>query len=211
MFKNRKTLIRIIPLLMIGYSILAVSAWADMLDPGRPAPLFTATDIDGKIVGLSNFSGKVVVLEWANSACPAVRKKYELGIMQQLQEKAKRNGIIWLTIFTPKPGNPHPLSREEAKQAMADWKGTPTDVIIDPGNVLTALYSVWVTPTVFVINTSGNIAYEGAVDEQSAAPHQNNPAHRYLDAALETLSSASYSVNDPSMSNAAGCSVRNLW
>jgi peroxiredoxin len=197
----------IIIFLIFGLVFLATQTRADMLDPGSQAPLFTVTDTAGTVISLSSFPGKVVVLEWANTDCPAVRKEYEQGIMQRLQDKARRNGMVWLTIFTPTPGHSSFITREEAKQAMLDWKGTPTDVVIDPGNVLAKLYAVSTAPIIFVVNASGNIAYEGAVDEQTVAPHGGNFSHSYLDFALETLSKAPFAINNPSMSTAAGCPI----
>ena len=39
---------------------------AGAVEIGQPAPDFTATDINGKTVKLSDFKGKLVVLEWVN-------------------------------------------------------------------------------------------------------------------------------------------------
>ena len=64
-------------LLAIGFT--AVSA-APVI--GQPAPDFTATDSNGNTVKLSDYRGKVVVLEWTNHQCPYVGKHYGSGNMQ---------------------------------------------------------------------------------------------------------------------------------
>src|SRR5262245_30299276 len=62
---------------------------------GSPAPAFSLTDIDGKPHALSDYAGKVVVLEWVNYECPFVRKHYDSGNMQQLQKSAAADGVVW--------------------------------------------------------------------------------------------------------------------
>ena len=44
---------------------------------GQPAPDFTLSDQDGKPVKLSDYKGKIVVLEWINPECPFVKGHYE--------------------------------------------------------------------------------------------------------------------------------------
>jgi cytochrome oxidase Cu insertion factor (SCO1/SenC/PrrC family) len=46
---------------------------------GKPAPDFSLTDLDGKTVKLSSFTGKNVVLEWFNPGCPFVKKSHSVG------------------------------------------------------------------------------------------------------------------------------------
>jgi cytochrome oxidase Cu insertion factor (SCO1/SenC/PrrC family) len=56
---------------------------------GQPAPEFTATDSKGAPVSLSQYRGKVVVLEWTNADCPYTHKHYASGNMQSLQSLAQ--------------------------------------------------------------------------------------------------------------------------
>ena len=46
---------------------------------GQPAPDFTLTDLDGQVRHLSDYKGKIVVLEWNNPDCPIVHKHYDSG------------------------------------------------------------------------------------------------------------------------------------
>ena len=54
---------------------------------GKPAPDFTATDINGKTVKLSDYKGKIVVIESYNSDCPYCHNQYKTGAMQALQKR----------------------------------------------------------------------------------------------------------------------------
>jgi hypothetical protein len=38
---------------------------------------------------INEYKGKYVVLEWFNSQCPFVKKNYDIGSMQKLQDEYK--------------------------------------------------------------------------------------------------------------------------
>ena len=63
---------------------------------GDPAPDFTLTDTAGNQVSLSDFKGKIVVLEWLNPDCPFVQRHYKAGTMKKLA--AEHADVVWLTI-----------------------------------------------------------------------------------------------------------------
>ena len=62
--------------------------------PGQPAPAFTLTASDGKTYSLSDYKGKFVVLEWFNKDCPFIRKQYDSGNMQKLQQTYRDKGVV---------------------------------------------------------------------------------------------------------------------
>jgi hypothetical protein len=62
--------------------------------PGAMAPAFTASNIAGQTVGLSNYTGKTVIIEWTNDGCPFVGKHYNSGNMQTLQKRFTAAGDI---------------------------------------------------------------------------------------------------------------------
>ena len=55
-----KTLVCTLALVAMGPADIALAA----VDSGRPAPDFTFTDLSGKTQKLSDYRGKVVILEW---------------------------------------------------------------------------------------------------------------------------------------------------
>jgi len=77
--------------LLLGLVSLAASAFAKVSN-GDQAPGFSLPSAGGETVALSDFAGKYVVLEWINPHCPFVRKFYEAGAMQALQEQAQQKG-----------------------------------------------------------------------------------------------------------------------
>src|SRR5687768_7683360 len=65
---------------------------------GKKAPEFTGKDIDGKTHKLSDYKGKIVVMEAYNYDCPFCANHYKTGAMQELQEWAKSKGAVWLLV-----------------------------------------------------------------------------------------------------------------
>ena len=54
----------------LAVAAFAGAAFAAGPDLGKPAPDFAAADTTGKPVKLSDFKGKLVILEWSNHQCP---------------------------------------------------------------------------------------------------------------------------------------------
>ena len=75
---------------------LAASAMA--VEIGQSAPDFTGTDIYGKTVHLSDYKGKIVVLESYNSDCPFCHNHYASGAMEELQKDLAAKGVVWLLV-----------------------------------------------------------------------------------------------------------------
>jgi len=75
--------------LALALALAATSAWA-AAPVGQPAPDFTAPDLQGKPVKLSDYKGKFVVLEWTSPECPYVRRHYNSGNMPSLRKSSAR-------------------------------------------------------------------------------------------------------------------------
>ena len=67
------------------FAALALTASAFAVEIDKPAPDFTGTDINAKTVKLSDYKGKIVVIESYNSDCPFCHNHYATGAMQELQ------------------------------------------------------------------------------------------------------------------------------
>src|SRR6516162_3261427 len=133
--------------------------------PGAPAPAFNAPDINGRTVSLSDYAGKIVILEWTNDGCPFVGKHYDSGNMQALQRKYTGEGDVWLTIASSAPGEEGYVTPAEAKADLARWRAAPTDFLLDPEGNVGHLYEARATPNMVVIDRNGRVAYMGAIDD----------------------------------------------
>lgn len=62
---------------VLGLSTLMLSGLEGKAEEAQKAVAFTLTNYDGNDVSLSDYKGKIVVLEWFNYECPFVRYHYE--------------------------------------------------------------------------------------------------------------------------------------
>lgn len=180
---------------------------ADSPAIGAPAPAFTATDMNGKSVSLSDFKGKYVVIEWTNNGCPFVKKHYGSGNMPATQKWATDQGVVWLSVVSSAPGAQGYVTPDEAKDMYKGdyWKGT--DVLLDPEGKLGHLYQAKTTPHMFVIDPDQKLQYMGGIDDKASAnPSDIAGATNFVKQSLTELL-AGKSVSVP-RSRPYGCSVK---
>ncbi len=174
---------------------------------GQPAPDFTLTDSDGKTHKLSDFAGKVVVLEWLNHGCPFVKKQYDSGNMQKLQKKYTGEGVVWLSIVSSAPGKQGHMSPADTNKTKTEKGAAPTAVLLDEDGKVGKLYDAKVTPEMFIVGKDGVLLYAGAIDDKkSTEPADIAVAKNYVAQALDEIISGK-PVSEPS-STAYGCSVK---
>jgi len=162
-------------------AILAVAA----ANPGEQAPNFTATDSNGQIHHLSDYEGKFVVLEWTNSGCPFTIKHYASGNMQKLQKEWTGKGVVWLTVLSSAPGKQGYKKATEENAYVKEKGASPTAVLMDPSGQLGHLYGAKTTPHIFIVDPSGKLVYNGAIDDKPTTDAQDvSGARNYVDIAL---------------------------
>lgn len=155
---------------------------------GQLAPSFTLTDTKGTTHSLADFAGKTVVLEWFNHECPFVKKHYGAGNMQKQQDAATGNGVIWLTINSSAPGKQGHVNAEQANAVLGEWKANPTAFLLDHDGTVGRAYGAKTTPHMYVIDGTGVLRYNGAIDSNPSADPADIPgATQYVDAALADL------------------------
>tara|TARA_B100001167_G_scaffold72675_1_gene43187 strand:- start:169 stop:774 length:606 start_codon:yes stop_codon:yes gene_type:complete len=129
------------------------------------APSFELVDSYGENISLSNFEGKTVVLEWTNHDCPYVAKHYATGNMQNTQEQAKDQGVVWLTIISSAPGTQGYVLPAKANELTATRNAQPNHVLFDPEGGVGKMYGAKTTPHMYVIDKKGTLRYQGAIDD----------------------------------------------
>jgi peroxiredoxin len=172
-------------LLALGLSFPAHAA----VEPGEVAPDFTLTDSKGTSHKLSDFRGKLVVLEWLNHECPFVKKHYSGGDMQKLQKEYTAKGVVWLSIISSAPGKQGHRTGPQADVDTQDKNASPTAVLLDPAGEVGQKYGAKTTPEMFVINKEGKMIYAGAIDsikstDSADVAKAENHVRQALDAAL---------------------------
>jgi len=191
---------------LAAVALVAAPALAEV-DVGMPAPNFKANDVSGRVVSLSDFRGKTVVLEWNNPECPFVRKHYSSGNMQKTQAAAKKDGVVWLTINSSAPGKQGHVAGAEAKGIIAALKSQPTAYLLDPQGKLGKGYGAKTTPHMYIIDPRGTLVYAGGIDDKpSPNPADIQSARNHVLAALGELK-AGKPVSVP-RSRPYGCAVK---
>lgn len=174
---------------------------------GKPAPAFSLPDSHGKTRSLDEFKGKYVVLEWFNNQCPFVRKHYDSGNMQRLQQAYRAKGVVWLSIASSAPGKEGYMTADEANQVIAQNKADPTAMLLDSAGKVGRMYGSKNTPTMFIIDPKGILIYKGGIDDRPTTDVADIAgATNYVAKALDE-SMTGKPVSNPS-TRPYGCSIK---
>jgi hypothetical protein len=174
---------------------------------GKPAPDFALPDLDGKVHRLSDYRGKVVVLEWFNPGCPYVVASHTKGSLVDAAARAGKDGVVWLAVNSAargKQGYGVPENRAAAKAWSMAYP-----ILLDESGATGKAYGATNTPHLFVVAKDGTLVYAGAVDNSPDAERgapQGGVLVEYVPAALADLA-AGKPVRFPS-TKAYGCGVK---
>ena len=196
--------------LLLGSAALAVLpgvASATTSELGKPAPLFTATDSNGKTWSLADLKGKVVVIETTNHQCPYVVKHYQAGNMQAQQREAAAKGVVWLTSASSAKGEEGFVTAEQANELTQKRNAAPAAVLLDPQSKIARAYGATVTPHMYIVDASGMLVYKGGIDSIRSSSVSDVPkAKQYVLVALEEVL-AGKPVSESS-TRAYGCTMK---
>ncbi len=152
---------------------------------GQPAPDFSLKDASGKMVKLSDFRGKHVVLEWTNPGCPFVRKHYDSGNMPATQKDAMGKGVVWLAINSTEKASADYLPPAELVGWMKQRQSTPSATLMDEEGTVGKAYGARTTPHMYIVNPQGRLVYAGGIDSiASARPDDIAKATNYIKTGL---------------------------
>jgi peroxiredoxin len=169
------------------FTVLALATAAFAVEIGKPAPDFTGTDINGKTVKLSDYKGKIVVIESYNSDCPFCHNHYASGAMQELQKDLAAKGVVWLLVDSVNTKNSSYRTPAQAQKEWADEKIAATAWIDDNTGDIGHLYVMKTTPHCFVVAADGTLAYDGAIDNRPQPSGDPRTANNYVRAAVDEL------------------------
>ena len=177
---------------------------------GQTAPEFSAVDTAGKSHKLSDFKGKLLVLEWTNPGCPFVRKHYSgdaAGNMQSLQKEFTAKGVVWLAINSTEASSSDYLAPAKLASWVGEKQAQPTATLMDESGKIGQLYSAKTTPHMYIISPQGVLVYAGAIDSvPSARVDDIKTATNYVRQGLnEALGGKAISMAN---TKAYGCSVK---
>lgn len=171
---------------------------------GKPAPDFTLTDLDGKAHTLSEYKGKLVVLEWFNPGCPFVEHAHGKGPLVDMAAKEMAQGVVWLSINSGAPGK-QGAGVEANKEGVARF-GMTNPVLLDEDGTVGHTYGAEKTPHVFVVDASGTLVYRGGLDDAPmGVPNDGELTSHVANALADLRAGRPVAVAE---SPAYGCSVK---
>jgi hypothetical protein len=184
-------------------SVASADPGLGRVEIGAPAPERALPGADGRTHRLSDYRGKTVILEWTNPTCPYTANKYRRGLMQAVQRRAARQGVVWLSIGTSTLGKPGFLTPVQAKARIKATGAVVTAFLFDPGGAFARPYGIRTTPSMVMIDGQGRVIYQGAIDQ---IPEQTKPDGKdHISAALDDLK-AGRAIRTPE-TRAYGCAV----
>jgi len=159
----------------------------------QPAPDFELPDLEGKLHKLSDYRGRIVIVNFWSAECPH-SERTDRSTMACLVQWGE--GVVMLPIAA---------NRSESAQMVEEAANTrrlPT-VLMDAEQIVTDLYEAVATPHVFVIDREGILRYRGALDDVRF--RQPGVTRFYLEEAIEALLDG----RDPALEEtlAYGCAI----
>ncbi|HLL76715.1 MAG TPA: TlpA disulfide reductase family protein [Pyrinomonadaceae bacterium] len=142
-----------------GYRVTAYvpPSRPQLLALGERAPDFKLADPSGKIHALSDYRGKLVVLDfWATWCGPCVRA---MPALQALHAKYQGRGVEVLGVNSWEESNPAAYFKE---------KGYTYKLLLR-GEAVAPAYRVGTLPTLYVIGFDGEVIYRGVMPGDNAA------------------------------------------
>lgn len=159
----------------LGLDDLALR-YNNFMEINQPAPDFELPDLQGNLHKLSDYRGRIVIVNFWSAECPH-SERTDCWITARLT--AEWSGKVDLISIAA--NRDESASRvEEASLA----RGIPR-VLIDAQHITADRYEVISTPHVFVLDRDGVLRYHGAVDD--VAFRQRKARRFYLKEAVDAL------------------------
>ena len=185
----------------------AASAQAATLLVGDDAPVISIEASNGKDFDLAKQKGKLVILEWTNHQCPFVRKHYDSGNMQKLQQFAHNNDMVWVSVISSAKGKQGNVTAEEANKIAAANYAVPAYILLDESGEIGRTYEAKTTPHMFLIGEDGKILYNGAIDSINSVDQDDvERAEPYVYNAM--IAAKKGETIDIAQSKPYGCSIK---
>ncbi len=163
---------------------------------GAAAPDFTLKGADDKEYKLSDYKGKVVVLEWMNPGCPVCREVCESGkvgtMMKDVKAITPDAVFLFINSTAATAGDPKASADYLAKNKI------DAPALIDGNGKVGHAYGAERTPHLFVIAADGTLAYTGAIDDKGDKNYVVNAVKQLK--AGETVA--------PAVTKSYGCGVK---
>lgn len=145
------------------------------LTVGETVPDFNLNDLNGHPYRLSDYRGKIVLVNFWSAECPYVERVDRL-ILPMLEAWGDR--VVYL------PVNPNANESPDQMKKSAGERGMATVLWDDQGQLANA-WGAEITPEFFLIDPEGVLRYHGAFDDINF--RQKEPTRCYICETVEAL------------------------
>ncbi len=159
----------------------------------QEAPNFALPDLNGDIHSLTDFTGRIVILNFWSAECPW-SKRADQEVLEYLQEW--NNSVKYLPIAS------NVNERREFITSQSVERKLPI-LLQDANHQVADLFGAITTPHFFVIDTQGILRYQGALDDVDFRKH--TPSQNYLQMAVEAIQNGRRP--EPAQTPAYGCII----
>jgi len=145
------------------------------MQPDQLAPDFELPDLQGNLHRLSDYRGKIVIVNFWSAECPH-SERTDLSTMAFLEQRGRDVELLSIAANRNEPAQ----MLEEA----ANTRQLPR-VLIDTEHIVADLYEAVSTPHAYVVDREGILRYSGAVDDVTF--RQRKATRFFLEEAIEAL------------------------
>jgi peroxiredoxin len=125
------------------------------MEINQPVTDFTLNDLDGRPHSLSDYSGKIVIVNFWSAECPQ-SERADRALMNDLQRWGGK--VVYLAVASNMNETPQQIN------AVANQRGVGP-VLLDRACRLADLWGARTTPHVYVIDAASMLRYQGALDD----------------------------------------------
>ena len=138
-------------ILMIPMTLILIASFASSSALKKPAPDFAGKTLNGETLKLSQYKGKVVLLDFWASWCAPCKQEFPFLVQLHHQLKNKKFTVIGVNVDTDLQKVDRFLSKQKAKPAFP--------IVFDSQGKIAELYQLQGMPTTILIDKNGVIRY----------------------------------------------------
>lgn len=186
---------------LISAAVLLIlsPAYADLgkVEIGAKMPEFKLTDLNGDTHELSDYKGKIVVINFLSKDCPWSRGA-EPAVSGLAGQYVEKSNVVFIGIDS---------NAGTTRDAMAKYASSvpiPYPIALDEGNAYADSLGATRTPEIYIVAPDGTLAYHGAYDDRTS-PDETGGVN-YTKNAIDALL-ANKTIEKPEVS-AWGCMIK---